>query len=84
MKINLNNPLVIGTATPAGEKYKFTFWGKSENTGGFERIAQYLIDGIPDTKNFVVIDEKTQVVYKFDGIVDALKLKSKRYPRRDK
>lgn len=83
MTVNLNNPLVIGQMSDTvneNGKHTFTRWADTHSKDGFVKVAQYLIDGIPDVSKFVVIDVKTQYVLRFDGFVfDTLGMKSKRY-----
>ena len=85
MKINLNNPLVIGTMSSSTDENghrAFTRFGITRSVQDFLNIAQYIIDSAPDVSAFVVVDTETQVVIKFDGLVfDSIGLKSKRYTR---
>ena len=83
MKINLNNALVIGTMSKEVDKagkHTFTRWADTHSKDFFLKVAQYLIDGIPDVSDFVIVDVETQTVLRFDGFVfDTLGMKSKRY-----
>ena len=83
MKLNLNNALVIGTMSETvndAEKHTFTRWADTHSKDFFLKVAQYLIDGIPDVSAFVVVDVESQNVLSFSGLVfDTLGMKSKRY-----
>lgn len=84
MKINLNNPLVIGTISAPNDagKHTFTRWATTNTARDFLNVAQYLIDGCPDVSSFCIVDIESQAVIDFAGLVfDTLGLKSKRYSR---
>lgn len=83
MKLNLDNALVIGTISETvdgARKHTFTRWADTHSKDFFLKVAQYLIDGIPDVSAFVVIDIESQSVLSFSELVfDTLGMKSKRY-----
>ena len=83
MTINLNNALIIGTMSETvndAGKHTFTRWADTHSKDFFLKVVQYLIDGIPDVSDFVIIDAESQTVLRFDGFVfDTLGMKSKRY-----
>lgn len=83
MELDLNKALVIGTRSDTVNdkgQYTFTRWADTHSKSAFIQVAQYLIDGIPDTSKFIILDVESQKVFSFSRVVlDILKMKSKRY-----
>ena len=79
MKINLNDKMDIGfdTLSKDGER-QFGRIATSENKEFFVKVIQYLYDEVSNMDDLVVIHIPTETVFKFEGFVKALGLKSKR------
>ena len=75
MKISLNDTMIIGTESEvkADGKREFTRWAVTGDKNTFLSFCQYLIDGVSDLSDFVIIHEKTQKVFSFTGVcIDTL------------
>ena len=85
MKINLNDRITFGIDVQRKRRGKLInrelqTIGTSESKAGFIAIAQYIIDGAPDTSRFVIWHRPTDYIISFDGLIrDTLHMQSKRY-----
>ena len=85
MKINLNDRITFGIDVQTKRRGKIInrelqTLGTSESKEEFVTLAQYILDGVPDTAHFVIWHRPTDMIISFDGLIrDTLNMKSNRY-----
>lgn len=87
MRINLNDEIWTGIDVKHTNKRgqiisrEFQRMAITTNKDSFLTFAQYILDGAPDTSNFVIIHQPTQTVINFTGLMQTIGMKSKRYTK---
>lgn len=85
MKINLNDRITFGIDVQTKRRGKIVnrelqTLGTSESKDGFTALAQYILDGAPNTASLVIWHRPTDTIISFDGLIrDTLHMKSNRY-----
>lgn len=85
MKINLNDRITFGIDVQTKRRGKIVnrelqTLGTSESIEAFTALAQYILDGVPDTTGFVIWHRPTDTIISFDGLIrNTLHMKSNRY-----
>ena len=85
MKINLNDRITFGIDVQTTRRGKsinreLQTLGTSESREAFTALAQYILDGAPNTARFVIWHRPTDTIISFDGLIrDTLHMKSNRY-----
>lgn len=85
MKINLNDRITFGIDVQTTRRGKIVSrelqtLGTSESREAFTALAQYILDGAPNTARFVIWHRPTDTIISFNGLIrDTLHMKSNRY-----
>ena len=85
MTINLNDRITFGIDVQTKRRGKIVnrelqTLGTSESKEAFTALAQYILDGAPNTARFVIWHHPTDMIISFDGLIrDTLHMKSNRY-----